>query len=136
MEILPAIQQSPYELEFEIEGLPKTTNAMRRAHWSVHSRHANMWQLRVANAVQKLRPNEPLSKAKLTLTRCSSNEPDFDGLVSSFKNCIDSLVNCGVLVNDKVSNIGQPEYKWEYAKKGRGKIRIKVLEVKQQHTEE
>lgn len=118
--------RDPYVLEFEIGGLPKTTNAMNRAKWQTQHAHAKKWYLWVATVAVHFVPEIPFKKAKLTLTRCSSKETDFDGLVSSFKAIIDSLVKLRIIEDDKMSNIGQPEYHWESAPQRKGKIRVKV----------
>ena len=72
---------------------------------------------------------KPLSRAKLTLTRYSSVCPDPDGLVSSFKSVLDGLVECGVLENDRFTNIGMPTYAWEKAPKNEGKAKVIVEEI-------
>lgn len=116
-----------YIFEFEIPGLPKTTNSGGRDHWKAKAREAKKWKSMVAIVVSK--PPSPLTKARLTLTRCSSGECDFDGLVSSFKHVIDGLVDAGVIVNDKFSAIGQPTYQMEKASPGKGKIKVKVEQL-------
>jgi hypothetical protein len=75
------------------------------------------------------KPRQPLQKATITLTRFSSNEPDFEGLVSSFKPVLDGLIEAGVILDDHPSVIGQPVYLWERCKAGSGKIRIQVRSV-------
>ncbi len=116
-----------YTLEFELKGLPRPTNQLM-VHWRVKHSHAKEWKLKVIHHVvlNKLAPSEPLTKAKLTLTRYSATEPDFDGLVSSFKHVQDGLIRAGVIADDKQSVIGQPTYLWEYVKRNAGKIKIKV----------
>lgn len=111
-------------LEFEIQGLPKMTNASR-VHWTKKMKEAKKWKALVYEQVSLARWT-PINKANLTLIRFSSVEPDFDGLVSSFKHVIDGLVEAGVLENDKVSNIGQPKYAWQKCAPKMGKIRVKV----------
>src|SRR5690606_14842084 len=86
-----------YELEFEIEGLPKTPNTLLGRSWFVRSAHAKKWMNLVALHTNRQRPDYPLEKAELTLTRFSSIEPDTDGLVGSFKAVLDALVKLGVL---------------------------------------
>jgi hypothetical protein len=113
--------------EFEIQGLPKTTNSMVRLHWAVKSKLANKWkQLVLAECLRLKICDLKLDQARLTLTRHSSVTPDADGLVSSFKCIIDALVLAGVLTNDKVTNIGMPNYKWERAKKNAGRITVRI----------
>lgn len=75
------------------------------------------------------KPRAPLERAKLTLTRASAVEPDYDGLVSSFKHIIDALVEGGILVNDKTENIGKPDYQWVVAARNKGCIKVKIEEV-------
>jgi len=119
----------PYKLSIEIPGLPETVNALGRKHWAVKVKHNNIWERAVfAKSIAQGLPIEPLTKAIVVLTRYSSSEPDFDGLVSSFKCILDSLIKCGVLENDKMSVIGQPAYVWEKCKKGEGRIKIEVIE--------
>ncbi len=50
-------------------------------------------------------------------------------MVSTFKPVIDGLVECGVLEDDKASNIGQSAYSWEKAKPKQGLIRVTITEV-------
>jgi hypothetical protein len=120
-----------YRLEFQLTCLPKTTNANVRLHWRKKHRESRALKSRVASmAIIAGRPASPLKKAKLTLERHSSCEPDFDGLVSSFKFIIDGLVDCGVLFGDKTSVIGRPEYIWVRASPKKGKIVVIVEELK------
>ena len=117
-----------YKLSIEVQGLPKTVNALGRAHWAVKMKHNKGWEEAVfTEALSKGLPVEPLKKAMVILTRCSSNEPDFDGLVSGMKIILDSLVRCGVLEDDNPKVIGHPTYVWEKCKKGEGKIKIEVI---------
>lgn len=114
-------------IEFEISGfgLPKTTNGSM-VHWRIKHAETKKWKRLVFMAVVKNLPPQPFLKAKLTLTRCSSREPDFDGLVSSFKHVIDGLIEAQVLQNDRMSNIGQPTYLWERANLRKGMIKVKI----------
>lgn len=114
---------------FELPGLPKTTNSGGRAHWAAMAREARFWTRCVFFAVRPYKPRTPFSKAELCLTRFSATEPDFDGLVSSFKHVIDGLIGAGVIANDKPSAIGQPQYHWAHAPRGKGKIQVKVREI-------
>ena len=119
-----------YKLEIEIPGLPKTVNALGRAHWAVKVKYNKTWESKIfAAAFAKGLPLVPLKKAIVLLTRVSSMEPDFDGLVSGMKVVLDSLIKCGVLEDDNPRVIGHPTYAWEKCKKGEGKIRIEVVGV-------
>ena len=119
-----------YKATIEIDGLPKLPNQLLGAHWRVRSTHAANWTKLVGKCFYLQRkPPTPLKRAKLTLTRYSSAEPDFDGLVGSFKALIDSLVTLGILENDKTENIGNSVYLWQKTAPKKGKIRIEVEEV-------
>lgn len=119
-----------YRLEFTMAGLPKTTNAKRGfGHWSQYYKESVKWKKNILPYLISKRPEAPLQKAKLTLVRGSSVEPDFDNLVSSFKHLIDALVDARILVNDRCENIGQPSYAWEKAQQGKGYVRILVEEI-------
>lgn len=123
--------QKRYQMVFELEGLPRMTNPSGRTtgHWAVLKKESDAWKQRVVVTVAARLPARPLKKAELTLTRFSSSEPDADGLVSGFKHIIDGLVIAKVLENDKWKNIGMPNYRWEYAGRGYGKIRVQIEEV-------
>lgn len=118
-----------YLLEFTIPGLPKTTNSGGRAHWAVKTKEARIWKAHVWTAITGKMLAYPLERAQLTLIRHSASEPDYDGLVSSFKHVIDALVEVKVLVNDRQSNIGQSKYQWQKASPGKGCITVKIEEV-------
>jgi hypothetical protein len=126
-------------LAFEIAGLPAMT-ANKRDHWSKRHRETRKWKHAVATEVWARFPSQasrdaagmPLKRARLVLTRCSSVEPDGDNALNSMKSCIDGLVESGVIVNDKLSNIGVPEVRWEKARPGKGMIRVEVWRVGEQ----
>lgn len=118
-----------YSLEVEIDILPHTGNQSLRGHWRKRYGEANRVKRFVYMAVARLRPENPLKQAKLTLTRISTRECDFDGLVTSFKHVIDGLKEAGVIEDDKPSNIGQSTYLWAKGKQREGKIRIKIEEL-------
>lgn len=121
-----------YKLSVEIPGLPQTVNQLGRKHWALKVKHNRIWEILVrAHAIGNL-PDKPLTKAMVTLTRYSSREPDFDGLTSSFKCILDSLVKCGVLKDDNSKAIGQPAYVWERCGPKDGSIRIEVTSVEEQ----
>ena len=124
-----------YSIEFVILGLPKMSNQLLRGHWRVKHAHATNWKKYTRRAVELngALPAQPLVSAALRLVRVSSNEPDFDGLVSGFKPIIDGLVECGVLLNDKPSCI-KSEYLWERGPRGKGSVRVQVREVSKEAT--
>lgn len=115
---------------FEIDGLPKMPNQLLGAHWQTRSSHARDWKKRVWAATANKKPKEPIQVAKVTLCRHSSVEPDTDGLRGSFKPILDALVHCGILVDDKPSNVGEPVCFWVKVAPRRGKISVIVEECK------
>ena len=118
-----------YSLKIEIQGLPKTINAIGRKHWAVKMKEAQYWKATVGYSVADKRPPKPLKKARIVFIRYSSIPTDPDNLTSGFKHVLDGLICARVIENDKYVNIGMPEYRWERAKPREGKIRIEVYEV-------
>lgn len=116
-----------YSISFVLDGLPRRTNNMAK-HWKARMSEARKWKRKVCDVVtlNGYAPETPFKRAKLTLTRHSSQEPDFDGLVSGFKHVIDGLIEAGVIENDKRENIGVPEYRWQKTGRGAGFIEVKV----------
>src|SRR3954465_11770573 len=102
-----------YELSFTIHGLPKMANTWGRSQHFVRHRHDSSWHRMVMLAVGARRPKSPLKLYSLTLIRYSSKEPDYDGLVLSFKTIIDGLRHAAVLEDDKLSNSGSWNVRWE-----------------------
>jgi hypothetical protein len=118
-----------YELEFEINDLPKTINSIGRMHWSVKAKEAKKWNILVATKILSKGSVQQLSKAKISLFRYSSHCPDADGLVSSFKHVIDGIVRSGLLPDDSYRTIGMPCYRWIKAKRKEGKIKVKIESI-------
>lgn len=118
-------------ISFELIGLPRTNASDRRNHW-VAVKEKTAWKqhtlaaLMACRDLHASRAELPLAQAKLRLTRYSAREPDYDGLVASFKYIVDALVDGGVIADDKPSVIGQPEYRWEHAPPKHGRVRVEV----------
>lgn len=116
-----------YRLYLRLEGLPQRINQSARKHWAIQAKEARLWRGLVEGKVTlSMRPKYPLKKAKLKLTRHSSNRPDFDGLVSSCKHIIDGLIDANVIEDDNYDIIGMPEFAWVKAARGAGFIEIEV----------
>lgn len=114
--------------EFTIPDLPKMINRTAGRHWSAKNNERVKWG-RLLQEQCKLHgiSGIGLQKAKLTFTRYSSREPDFDGLISGFKAVTDALKGCGVIVDDKPSVIGQSDFFWEYRpRKQGGQISVRI----------
>lgn len=119
-----------YSIAIVLKGLPKTQNALNTMHWAKKSAHNKKWKRDVLVAVLRYgKPAKPLSKATLKLTRCSSQQPDFDGLTGSFKCLIDGLVEAKVLSDDCPLVIGSPTYTWEKRSPKDGHVIIEVTGV-------
>lgn len=116
----------PYALLLTLHGLPKMANQLLRGHWRVKHAHAMKWKLAVSLACHGRLPARPLERANVSIVRCSSVRPDFDGLVSSGKPLLDGLVEAGVLADDTHAVIAQPEYAWEKAPPRGGHTRVEV----------
>ncbi len=122
-------KHNPYSIEFKLDRLPKTVNALQSMTWKARHGHSTRWKRSIWRAVWPFKPSAPLNKAKITLIRVSAKEPDYDGLVGSFKCIIDGLREVGVLADDKSQNIGIPTYLWEKTNPSNGHIKIKVEAV-------
>lgn len=109
-----------------IKDLPKMPNSLLRKHWAIITKEKNKWHTYTKLCLGLGKPKEPFKKARLVLTRFSTREPDYDGLVGSFKYVVDGLVKAGVIIDDKVSVIGQSEYKWVQAKKVDQRIEVTI----------
>lgn len=120
-----------YRLEFTLQGLPKLANGSY-GHWRVRAAAAKAWKQRSFATAWPDRPPQPLKKAKVTLIRHSSSEPDFDGLVSSFKNVLDGLKQARVIEDDRGSVIGQPSYQWAKSAPKKGFVTVIVESIDQE----
>jgi hypothetical protein len=123
------VKSKPYRIEFELPGLPKTINVMGQKSYWVRKAEKDKWLNMVWAITAGKRPQAPLTKARVSYARFSSCEPDWDGLVSGFKYIQDSLKACGIIADDKMSVIGQPQYAWFPVPAKKGKIRVVVEEI-------
>lgn len=121
-------------LDLLINELPKTVNVMDKSRlWQVLAERKK-WRKLVYEAVVasghygRLRTSKPLEKCKITFTRVSSREPDYDNLVASFKAPTDALKFNGIILDDKRAMIN-PEYFWQRARPKQGHIKIKIEEA-------
>lgn len=122
---------TPPDLVIDIPGLPRMMNpsGVKSTHWTYVKRERDRWKRDVASICFAEWHRPPLRKARVRFTRFSLIRPDFDGLVSGFKSLQDALVLGRVIIDDGWEVIGNPEYHWEKAPKGMGRIRIEVWEV-------
>jgi hypothetical protein len=116
-----------YQINFTINELPKTRNAIADRRWT-RKKESDRWLYLVNLAVGSNIPKKPLTKADLHLIRASSSMPDYDGLVSSFKYVIDALVKLNILKDDNLNVCEKPLYEWTKAKQKQGFIQVEVKE--------
>lgn len=120
-------------LDFELPGLPpmNTAGSHGGSHWS-RTIIKRKWEGKVVSAVlEALRrwPAEPLERARVTIVRCSTREPDYDNLAQGGKFILDGLVKAGVIADDSPQVIGRPDYRWEKAPPAKGCVRVRVEEI-------
>lgn len=117
-------------LTIELPGLPPLL-LNSRMHWRKLHQQRSEWKFWVRIAVKGHdrragKITAPLDRARLVCTRYSATECDYDNLASSFKWILDGLKESGVIVDDKRSVIGVPDYRWEKARPKQGKIRVEI----------
>ena len=117
-----------YSLEFTINQLPPM-NTADGMHWRKRHKIKKSWEVLVWQEILNRRPILPLAFARVSITRHSSVHPDFDNLVQGGKFLLDSLVQNGVIRDDKPGVIGHPEYNWVKAAPSKGKVVVHVHEV-------
>lgn len=128
--------REPFRLEFVLHGLP-TIERNRNRHWRTVRDEETAWKRAVFFAVGEKVPPEPLEAARVICVRHSAVEPDPDGLHDSFKPIIDAIRlgkrrdGLPILVDDRPANFvaGSPEYFWEEAPRGHGKVTVIVEEI-------
>lgn len=115
-------------IKFRIPGNPKLPNQLLHKHWAIVHSNSHKWRTLVAIATLPFKAFK-CDIASLELIRGGSREPDFDGLVGSFKCVIDGLVKCGVLKDDKPSNIASCQYRFIKTKRDATYIEVGVTKV-------
>lgn len=120
--------KTPYALIIQIDELPRIS-MNSRSHWTLKNRDCQKWDQLIAIKTIGIRPKKPLKRAEIRLTRYSSVCPDWDNLVTTFKNPVDALVSCGIIEDDNFRVIGIPQFYWEKCPPKLGKIRIEVYEL-------
>ena len=118
----------PYTLEFSIDQLTPL-NSADNTHWRKRNKTKKQFEILVWQQILNRRPVLPLRFARVQIVRHSTNEPDYDNLVSSAKFLLDALVNNGVIRDDKPGVIGRPECHWQKAAPKKGKMTIRVVEL-------
>lgn len=119
----------PFQLEFRLDGLPKSPNQLLGAHWTIRSGHAKKWKRLVWRMCWHLKPSSPLKSALITFTRASSAKSmDDDNLAGSFKSVRDGLKEAGIIQDDSPEFV---ECKYERAKCApkHGHVIVRVIET-------
>lgn len=97
-----------------------------RTHWARKKAMKNYYHYHVKSQTSNAHPGP----VKLSLTRYSTGvEMDYDNLVSTGKNLIDSIVSAGVIKDDKKSIIQQREYEQIKCKKGEQRTVIIITDL-------
>jgi len=120
-----------YRVSFTLPYLTKMTNRSHGQKWWVVKQDRD----KVKNDVNTFlrgkdrMPSAPLDTAQITIVRCSSTMCDYDGMVSGGKPIIDAFIESGVLVDDKLTNIGVTRYLWKKVKRGEGRVEVHLEET-------
>jgi len=120
-----------YRLTVEIPGVPKLPNRVDGEGWRSKAGEAKKWRGWSFLSVRAKRPKKPLQLARVTLTRFSSREPDYDNLVKSFKHVMDGLIEAGIILDDAPKYLahGKADCRWVKVPRKDVKIKIEVEDV-------
>ena len=119
-------------LQFEIPGLPPM-NSASGMHWRKRKEFKDKWHSWVRLATLRNRPRSPLTRARVTVVRCSTQQPDYANLGEGSKFIIDALTQshgCGVIEDDSPEYIGRPILEWEKVKRKDQCVRVTVEELR------
>lgn len=89
-----------YRLDLTLHSLPDSLNKGLRGHRMKYFKKNARWDILIFGMVRHRLPAQPLSKARITITRHFWRTLDYDGLVGSMKPVVDALVSAGVLQDD------------------------------------
>jgi len=119
-----------YSLEFTLPGLPMTRNQVQSKHWRARYADDMHWKELVATAVAGKEPPEPLSLARLELTRYSSGAAmDLDNCYGSWKSVIDQLRISKIILSDTPAVVTELQCRHYKAKPREGYIKVRVEEI-------
>ncbi len=117
-----------YHQSVEINDLPKLFNRLSKNSFWDYKLQQQKWLKLIWVAFNGKKPDQPLKRASIVITRFSSKEPDVDGLFSGMKYPLDALVKNGILIDDRPSVIDF-QAKWQKCSPKMGKISIEVREI-------
>lgn len=86
---------------------PSLNKTLRLGHWSQHHKHRRHWAMLVLVAKSEARiwAVPLLKRAKVIIERRGGRVMDQDNLVGGAKAIVDSLKDCGFIVDDKPKNV-------------------------------
>lgn len=131
------------EINFKIKQLPPMLNSYMAMPWykkkQVRDLFGRLIYFAIDRKIFKEIQQKPFSKYKVCLERQSPREPDYDGLVGSFKLVIDQLTfplakkkyGFCLLEDDKYKNTGQWDVRWVKTSKKDQCISVRILEKEQ-----
>src|SRR4051794_1364331 len=104
----PTQEASKYQITIKMDGLPPTLNKLKRMHHMAEARLNDEWRGKVKAAIGSNIPPEPITRARITITRHSSVEGDGDNYTGGYKAICDTLGPryLKILREDRMSNIG------------------------------
>ncbi len=107
------------KLRIEIDELPPMYNVYLRKHYRQRTQINNYWRWLIFGELKNLDvPFEiPLERYTFSMTRVSTSEPDYDGLVGSGKLISDIFQKLGITKDDKLSNTGVWDCQWRKTRK-------------------
>jgi Holliday junction resolvase RusA-like endonuclease len=102
-----------YHRKVFIDYLPPMNTAHTRAHWGVAHREVKKWRRLVfVTFPKKHKPDIPLQKCNIIITRMSSRQPDYDNMVMAAKPIYDALKKNEIIQDDAPQNVKR-EYLWK-----------------------
>ena len=115
-----------FKVLLEVLDLPRLPNAMG---WGNLNRYFEQkkWVRKIAQAGIGKAPQEPLKKARVTVTRFSSKAPDTDNLFASLKPVVDALKTNKFIEDDSPEHVAL-KAAWEKAKRYEKRITILIEE--------
>lgn len=99
-----------YVAQVNIPIVGMSMNQLYRKHFSILTKEKKKWNFAIHDAFREIKPASPLTYAKITITRHSAGNMDFDNLVSTGKQLIDALKENRIIKDDSQEVIGRPRY--------------------------
>lgn len=89
-----------YSFSFTLLEMPLTLNEVMGKYWRTRQKNFKEIHRLVHLHSVNNRPQNPIQKARITLTRYSSGTLDRDNMYFTFKPIVDGLVRAGVIIDD------------------------------------